>query len=285
LVLTVQGSGVVANCISRLGLRLLRRGVLRCATPLNFAKLFVMKNALLRTSTRLHYSLVHLLMAIAIVTAAAGLVACGGGGGGKANDSGSDAAASPTLEAAAAETEVAASPTPEPKLPGDGDHVVIQKIGVNAPISLKAVGADGQMPNPNGPDDIAFYNFDQNLWPGLGGRPGSGGNVILAGHVDWGVQHSGLGCKNNTVKPPCEAVLWDLTKLANGDVIEIDVGDQAYKYQINGSKSYSASYTGWNDLLSGHGQESLTIVTCSGDFNPATHEYNSRLVVTAVRIA
>ncbi|HEY7269666.1 MAG TPA: class F sortase [Dehalococcoidia bacterium] len=213
------------------------------------------------------------------------VAACGGGGGGSKSGTSSDASASPTLEAAAAPTEAAATATPEAAAPTAGDHVVIAKIGVDAPISVQKVGADGQMPNPNGPDDIAWYDFDQSLWPGLGGRPGSGGNVVIAGHVDWGVQHSGLGCKNNTVKPPCEAVLWDLSKLSSGDIIEVDVGDKVYKYQINGSKSYAATFTGWNDLLSGHGQESLTIVTCSGDFNPATHEYNSRLVVTALRVA
>jgi hypothetical protein len=38
-------------------------------------------------------------------------------------------------------------------------------------------------------------------------------------------------------------------------------------------------------VLTSAGEEKLTIITCSGDFNPSTHEYNSRLVVTGVRIA
>jgi hypothetical protein len=214
-------------------------------------------------------------------------VACGGGGGGsKSDNSGSGSSASPTA-LAAVEPTVAPSPTPPPPPPGStaGDKVVISKIGVSAPVSLKQVGTDGQMPNPNGPDDIAFYDFDQGVWPGLGGLPGSGGNVILAGHVDWGVQHNGLGCKNNTVRPPCQAVLWDLSKLGNGDVVEITAGDVTYRYQITASKSYSASYGDWNSVFSRKDQEVLTIVTCSGDFNPSTHEYGSRLVVTGVRIA
>ncbi len=219
------------------------------------------------------------LMALALVA-----LACGGSGGGKS------ATATPAASQVAATPEATAAPSATPEvvlpLPGaqDTDRIVISKIGVKAPLSIHKVGADGQMPNPNGPDDIAYYDFDSALWPGLGGAPGSGGNVILAGHVDWGVQH-GVGCKNNTVAAPCQAVLWDLSKLNKGDELEIDVGDKAYKYQITGSKSYSASYSGWNDVFGPQGQEALTIVTCSGDFNPVTKEYGSRLVVTAIRVA
>ena len=60
------------------------------------------------------------------------------------------------------------------------------------------------MPNPNGSDDVAYYNFS--AWPGKGGAPGQGGNSVFAGHVDSGR----APCKNGTVPPPCEAVFWDI---------------------------------------------------------------------------
>jgi sortase A len=186
---------------------------------------------------------------------------------------------------AASETE-AASQAGGPAVPGehDTDRVIISKIGVDAPITVRQVGQDGQMPNPDGPDDIAFYQFDPAFWPRYGGGPGSGGNVVLAGHVDWGAQH-GVGCKNNTVKPPCEAVLWDLARLKTGDVIELQVAGALFKYQVTGSESYAASFEGWSGVLTGGDQEKLTIITCSGSFNPATREYNSRLVVSGVRVS
>jgi len=215
----------------------------------------------------------------------AGSAGCGGG------SSGSKPGNEPGATVLAPTAEATAAPTPAPTalplaVPGAAaaDRIVIQKIGVNAPITTRKVGADGQMPNPDGPDDIAFYDFDNGVWPGVGGLPGSGGNIVLAGHVDWGAQH-GNGCKNNTVRPPCQAVLWDLGRLAAGDQLEINVGGTVYKYQITGTKSYAASYSDWGGVFAAAGQESLTIVTCSGDFNPSTREYGSRLVVAGVRVA
>ena len=42
----------------------------------------------------------------------------------------------------------------------------------------------------------------------------------------------------------------------------------------------------WGGLLAHDvGGEALTIVTCDGDFNPATQEYSNRTVVRAVRTA
>jgi LPXTG-site transpeptidase (sortase) family protein len=158
---------------------------------------------------------------------------------------------------------------------------VIGKIGVSAQLSYKTVPADGIMPNPNGPDDIAVYEVPSH--PGLGGLPGAGGNTVLSGHVDWGAQH-GIGCNNNTVPAPCRAVFWDLHTLRVGDEVEMQVNGRSLKYRVTSNQAVSAANADWDGIVRSTAQESITIITCGGDFNQVTREYSSRQVVTAVRI-
>src|SRR3990170_458030 len=58
------------------------------------------------------------------------------------------------------------SPNVNPNLPnlGAGDRIVIAKIGVDAPLTYKPVvpdpnGGTTYPPNPDGADDVAYYDF------------------------------------------------------------------------------------------------------------------------------
>ncbi|HXH21389.1 MAG TPA: class F sortase [Dehalococcoidia bacterium] len=168
---------------------------------------------------------------------------------------------------------------PNAPMPGasSGDRLIIAKFGVNAPLTYKVVGPDGVMPNPNGPDDVAFYDFKNH--EGLGGVPGFG-NVVLAGHVDSGR----VACKNGTVPPPCQAVFWDIGKFRVGDEIELVVAGRSYKYRVTSNESVHAASGDWTRIVSSTAQETITLITCGGDFNPVTREYSHRQVVTGVRI-
>ncbi len=148
-----------------------------------------------------------------------------------------------------------------------GSRLVISKIGVDAPFSVKAVATDGQMPNPNGPEDVAYYDFSQ--WPGLGGLPGKGGNVVLAGHVDY-INYG-------------PAVFWRLHELAPGDTVEIDMADGTKAtYKIEFNKQLDASSADWTPIVEATADESITLITCAGDFN-AGH-YNNRQIVWGRRV-
>jgi LPXTG-site transpeptidase (sortase) family protein len=181
-------------------------------------------------------------------------------------------------------------PTPEPppppppavfqdpnltEIPADS-RIIINKIGVNAPLVLKTVGLNGVMPDPDNPDDIAYYNFSAH--PGFGGGPGRGGNSVFAGHVDSGYKP----CKNGTVKAPCIAVLYSLKNLKAGDEIEIRVAGQSYMYQVASNEAVDAHSGAWDKIVASTPQESVTIITCAGTFKAG--EYNNRQVVTAVRV-
>jgi LPXTG-site transpeptidase (sortase) family protein len=146
----------------------------------------------------------------------------------------------------------------------------IPAIGVDAPVNVRVVGADGQMGVPNGKDDVVWYDFAGN-WPGTGGYPGSGGNAVFAGHVDY--------------HPNYEAVFWDLHLLGPGDIIEVDLPDgTAITYSVQWSQQIGPN-DNFGTYAARTGQETITIVTCQGTFNSATHQYDHRLVVRGVRVS
>jgi LPXTG-site transpeptidase (sortase) family protein len=150
-----------------------------------------------------------------------------------------------------------------------GDKLIIPKIGVDAPFSYKVVGSDGQMPNPNGPTDVAYYDFSQ--WPKAGGLPGQGGNVVLAGHVDY-IRYG-------------PAVFWRLRELTPGDTITIQMKDgTTYDYKVEFNKQIAADAPGvdWSDIVSATADESITLITCGGQFE-AGH-YDHRQIVWGRRV-
>jgi hypothetical protein len=213
-------------------------------------------------------------------------VALGGGGG---DDNGGNGnvvvGATPTASSGGLQTSV---PTVEATIDlsrptataqnltsiGAGDRLVISKFGVDAPLTYRSVGLDGVMPNPEGSDDIAYYDFS--AWPGKGGAPGVG-NAVLAGHVDSGSKP----CKNGTVPPPCQAVLWDLNNLRVGDEIQLVVSGKTYTYAVKSNQPVSAANGPWDQIVSSTQTPSITIITCGGDFNRETREYTNRQVVVA----
>lgn len=230
------------------------------------------------------------LLIAAVVVVVVALTVTGGG----SDDGDQQAVGSPTKTAATAtpastRTQVHAGVlTPIPVSPGDrlaladlaargagvpargdfnGQRLVIPSIGVDAEFSFKQVPPSGQMPNPNGPKDVAYYDFGQ--WPGLGGVPGLGGNVVLAGHVDY-INYG-------------PAVFWDLTKLKAGDRIQITMKDGALiEYVVEFNKTFEVSDADWSSIVAATGDESVTLITCGGEFE-AGH-YSDRRIVWGRRI-
>jgi sortase (surface protein transpeptidase) len=94
----------------------------------------------------------------------------------------------------------------------------------------------------------------------------------MAGHVDyWNVG---------------PAVFWDIRNLPAGDVIRV-VGEDGknYEYAVQWIERYDAAGLTpeviQNDIVGDTGEETLTLITCGGTFDPATGEYNERWVVRA----
>jgi LPXTG-site transpeptidase (sortase) family protein len=153
----------------------------------------------------------------------------------------------------------------------------IPAIGVDAPIGVRVVGADGAMPDPTGPSDVVWYDF-QNM-PGFGGVPGAGHNAVFAAHVDRaayldyaGVNYIGAG------------IFYSLSDLDPGDLIELDIGGNTLYYIVAWRQTVSASDTQWADYLTSDvGIDSITLITCGGQFDAETHGYTKRTLVRATR--
>jgi LPXTG-site transpeptidase (sortase) family protein len=238
-----------------------------------------------KRSTRIGLGVGAAVLAVIIGVAIA--VASSGGGG---DDE--QAVVSPTAEAsetpeatavgAGGKTPIAVSPGSEltefdlaqrgagPPARGEftGDRLIIPKIGVDAPFSYKMVPfPNGQMPNPNGPEDVAYYDFVN--WEGMGGVPGLGGNVVVAGHVDY-INYG-------------PAVFWDLDALTVGDIVQIRMQDgTVIDYAIEFNKHIDADAAPWEAIVSGTADESITLITCGGEFS-AGH-YTDRQILWGRRV-
>ncbi|MBF6601093.1 MAG: class F sortase [Dehalococcoidia bacterium] len=154
-----------------------------------------------------------------------------------------------------------------PFAPGDPspiDRLVIVSAKVNAPVVTKGVDATGVMQSPDNAYDTAWYNFSA--------RPGFDGNAVFAGHVDY-----------VRVGP---AVFWNLKDLNPGDVIEVRLKDgTVYRYAVKVKQQYDAKSAPIDQIVGPTAVQSVTLITCSGTFNPTTRQYDKRLVVRAERIA
>ena len=148
-----------------------------------------------------------------------------------------------------------------------GSRLVIPKIELNAEFSFKVVGTDGQMPNPNGPTDVAYYDFGQ--WPGLGGLPGKGGNTVIAGHVDY-INYG-------------PAVFWRLHELEVGDIVQVQLADgSTVSYKVEFNKQIEVGDADWTGIVDATAEESITLITCGGQFE-AGH-YSNRQIVWGRRV-
>ena len=190
--------------------------------------------------------------ALAVCGAAVWFVAFGMNGGG--GDNGSESAvAEPTL-----------TPTPVP----DIERLIIPAIQLDVPVTAKAVGPNGEMPSPDGPEQVIWYDFSR--FPGLGGKPGAGGNTVLAGHVEY-----------HDYGP---AVFAHLQDLKMGDMITVELEDgSVYKYVTHSNRIVNADVN-FGYIVTATPEESLTLITCAGDFDPTKQDYNERRIVWAVRV-
>lgn len=143
----------------------------------------------------------------------------------------------------------------------------IDTIGLDGPIEIGTI-EDGVMQDPSGPWVVSWY--DQL------GKVGEGNNVVMAGHVDYW----------NTGP----AIFWDVPNLQSGELIRV-VGEtgQIIEYAVEWAQMYNVATeltpeVIQTEIVGDTGQESLTLITCGGEFDPATGEYLQRWVVRANQV-
>jgi LPXTG-site transpeptidase (sortase) family protein len=160
------------------------------------------------------------------------------------------------------------TPTPSSQFPPGSDspitRLIIDKAKIDAPIVEKGVDEAGVMQAPDNAYDVAWYDFSA--------HPGFGSNAVFAAHVDY--IHVG------------EAVFWNLKDLQPGDLVRVQLADGTeYKYAVSFKQQFDAATAPVNDIVGPTPKETVTLITCGGTFDSASHQYDKRLVVRAERIA
>jgi hypothetical protein len=78
-------------------------------------------------------------------------------------------------------------------------RIVIGAIEVDGPVASGVVAANGVMPSPPDRNTAIWYDFSQ--FPGLGGLPGAGGNVVIGGDAGRVGEGTGIFAKLGRVPP------------------------------------------------------------------------------------
>ncbi len=166
------------------------------------------------------------------------------------------------------ETEPTEPEVQEYTVPADQPrYLTISKIGIKkARVIAVWVKASGELGTPSNIFDAGWY--------GGSGKPGQGGTLLIDGH-------NGGPTKTGIFK--------NLPAVAEGDIIEIERGDGAiFKYKVVENKSVplaeADSYMKEAQKSPEPGKESVTIITCTGEWSDKQKTYLSRQFLRAVLV-
>ncbi len=166
------------------------------------------------------------------------------------------------------ETEPTEPEVREYTVPADQPrYLTISRIGLyKARIITVWVKASGELGTPNNIFDAGWY--------GGSGKPGQGGTILLDGH------NGG---------PSKIGIFKNLPAVQEGDIVEIERGDGTiFKYKVVENKSVLLSeadaYMRTAQQSPEPGKESITIITCTGEWSDKQKTYLSRQFLRAVLV-
>lgn len=146
-------------------------------------------------------------------------------------------------------------------------YLSIAKLSINnARILPMGVNAKGELDTPMNIFDTGWYEAS--------GKPGQGGTMIIDGH------NGG---------PHVHGVFKDLPNLQNGDIIKIERGDGiVYEYSVVENNTVPLSeadaYMAVAATSPEPGRESVSIISCTGEWSQQQNTYLSRQFVRAVLV-
>jgi LPXTG-site transpeptidase (sortase) family protein len=153
------------------------------------------------------------------------------------------------------------TPIPPPPLGDSGYQIVIDKLGVSAPVTMFGMDENLVPKVPYTASDVAWYDFSS--------RPGTGGNAVFAGHVTWNGP----------------AVFYDLDQLESGDHVKLHGQDGTQiTYKVTDVFQVDPSDPDSRKVMWPTDEDVITIITCSGKFFDTNHpvlggDYTHRLIV------
>lgn len=141
-------------------------------------------------------------------------------------------------------------------------HVSIPSIGVESDLETLGLEDDGRIQPPVAWEKAGWYE--------KGVVPGDVGPAVIAGHVD---------------SPVGPAVFLDLAALENGDEIHVTLSDGTTDvYRVDGALEASKADFPTSEVYKSTPTPQLRVITCGGDYDPATGHYVDNLVVFATLV-
>jgi len=159
---------------------------------------------------------------------------------------GSDEEAPVVVQATPSASVAPTAPPPAVEQLGESYRMVIEKIGVDAPVVRYGLDENRIPIVPTGGDAaqvVAWYDFSV--------KPGTGGNAVFAGHVTWNGQ----------------AVFYNLTSVQAGDIIKFRDNDgREIAYRVTSNASVDPNDPNALQMLYPTSNDVVTIITCGGSF-------------------
>ena len=150
-------------------------------------------------------------------------------------------------------------------MPDRPRYLTIEKLGVvNSRVLPMGVNASGELATPNNIFDVGWYDGS--------GKPGQGGTMIIDGH------NGG---------PHVHGVFKKLPDLAAGDIIKVERGDGViYKYKVVENKAVPLDQSDEYMVTAAKspevGKESVTLISCTGEWSQTRGTFLSRQFTRAV---
>ena len=146
-------------------------------------------------------------------------------------------------------------------------YLTIEKLGIyNARILPMGLKASGELATPNNIFDVGWYEAS--------GKPGEGGTMLIDGH------NGG---------PRVQGVFKDLPNLVAGDKITVERGD-GLKYVYTVVENVTVPLEDSDKYMSTalhspeEGKESISLITCTGEWSQTRKTYLSRQFTRAVLV-
>lgn len=194
-----------------------------------------------------------------------GLLAAAGIGGYVLLSGGDEEEAPPAVEAT--QTVDATAPPAESGPPLDEVYrIIIEKLGVDAPVAPYGLDENAVPVVPTGPDAaqvVAWYDFSA--------KPGTGSNAVFAGHVTWNG----------------DAVFRNLDKLQEGDIVKLRDNEGAeVVYRVKSNVTVDPNDPESVKVMYPTEKDEATIITCGGEYfensDPvAGGDYTKRVIIKA----
>jgi sortase (surface protein transpeptidase) len=147
-------------------------------------------------------------------------------------------------------------------------RMIIEKIGVDAPVITLGLTPEGVPEVPSDPYEVAWYGWSS--------KPGWGSNAVFSGHVDWTVDGQ-----------PVIGVFYYLRDLGLDDVIRVVLEDGTeYSYKVTANRAVPDDDPTGLEVMRPTANDVVTIITCGGTWIPDSSgpyygHYTHRQVVQA----